>query len=248
MDLLRRFELEVFKRFQGYRIPTIELLRNTPREAVCQVFEKVNTGGVTLTVFELVTAIFAADSFNLRRDWDLRKNRIYEHDVLEGFDSTSFLTAVTLLTGYKLSVRRPELAVSCKRRDVLKLSLAEYRENADAIEHGLKLAARFLAREKVFDTRSLPYSTQLIPLAAICAILGEQFKHNVVRRKLSQWFWSGVFGELYGGANESRFAFDVPEVIAWIRDGDLPRTVRDASFSPTRLLTIQTRLSTPTRA
>jgi hypothetical protein len=34
----------------------IVLLRDTPKEAVCQVFEKVNTGGVSLTVFELVTA------------------------------------------------------------------------------------------------------------------------------------------------------------------------------------------------
>ena len=242
-DQFNTFEHEILGRFISYRVPTIELLRTTPKEAVCQVFEKVNTGGVTLTVFELVTAIFAADSFNLRRDWDQRKKRIYEHDVLEGLDSTSFLTAVTLLSSYQRSAQRPELTVSCKRRDVLKLSLGEYRQNADAIEHGLKRTARFLAREKVFDTKSLPYSTQLIPLSTICAVLGDQFEQDAVRRKLAQWFWSGVFGELYGGANETRFAFDVPEVIAWIRGGDLPRTVRDASFSPTRLLTIQTRLS-----
>jgi hypothetical protein len=243
IDLLRRFELEVFKRFQGYRIPTIELLRNTPREAVCQVFEKVNTGGVTLTVFELVTAIFASDSFNLRRDWDQRKDRIYKHDVLEGLDATSFLAAVTLLTSYRRSTQKPELAVSCKRRDVLKLSLDEYKQNAGVIEQGLKRSARLLAREKVFDTKSLPYSTQLIPLSAICAVLADQFEQDAVRRKLSQWFWSGVFGELYGGANETRFALDIPDVVAWIRGGDLPRMVRDASFSPTRLLTIQSRLS-----
>ncbi len=36
---------------------------------MCLVFEKVNTGGVQLSVFELVTATYAADSFNLRRDW-----------------------------------------------------------------------------------------------------------------------------------------------------------------------------------
>ncbi len=243
MERLRRFELEVFKRFQGYRIPTIELLRNTPKEAVCQVFEKVNTGGVTLTVFELVTAIFAADSFNLRNDWEKRKKRIDEHEVLEDLDATRFLTAVTLLTSYKRSTHSPELAVACKRRDVLRLSLDEYRENADAIEQGLKLAARFLAREKVFDTKSLPYSTQLIPLSAVCAVLGSQFEQDATRKKLAQWYWCGVFGELYGGANETRFAFDVPEIIAWARGGDLPRTVRDASFSPIRLLSIQTRLS-----
>jgi hypothetical protein len=74
------------------------------------------------------------------------------------------------------------------------------------------------------------------------------FNEDLVRRKLSQWFWSGVFGELYGGANETRFALDVPDVVAWIRGGDLARTVRDASFSPTRLLTIRTGSAPPTRA
>ena len=125
----------------------------------------------------------------------------------------------------------------------LKLSLDDFRTNADAIEQGTKLTARFLAREKVFDTKSLPYSSQIIPLSGICAILGDQFEHDSVRKKLAQWFWCGVFGELYGGASETRFALDLPDVLAWIRGGDLPRTIRDASFSPTRLLTMQSRLS-----
>jgi hypothetical protein len=176
--------------------------------------------------------------FGRKVEMDLGSN-----EVLRDLDATAFLTAVTLLTSYRRSMQQPELAVSCKRRDVLKLSLGDLSANADAIERGLDLSARFLAREKVFDTKSLPYSTQLIPLSVICAMLGDHFERDAVRSKLAQWFWCGVFGELYGGANETRFALDVPEVMAWIRGGDLPRTVRDASFSPTRLLTIQTRLS-----
>lgn len=65
LDMFDNFEAEVVNRFQSYRVPTIELLRDTPKEAVCQVFEKVNIGGVTLTVFELVTAMFAAENYNL---------------------------------------------------------------------------------------------------------------------------------------------------------------------------------------
>ncbi len=53
-----------------YQIPVIEIGNDVPKEAVCQVFENVNQGGVSLTVFELVTATFAADNFELRKDWD----------------------------------------------------------------------------------------------------------------------------------------------------------------------------------
>ncbi len=34
-----------------------------------------------------------------------------------------------------------------------------------------------------------------------------------------RWYWCGVFGELYGGANESRFAYDMQEVLAWLDGG-----------------------------
>ncbi|QDU39204.1 hypothetical protein Mal4_35410 [Maioricimonas rarisocia] len=243
LQQLQQFETGVISRFQNYRIPAIELLRDTPKEAVCQVFEKVNTGGVTLTVFELVTAIFAADNFQLRKDWEARSRRLRKQSVLRSFEETSFLTAVTLLTTFERHRDKPSEAVTCKRRDVLKLTLADYSKYAERIEKGLDLAARFLAREGVFDTKSLPYSTQLVPLSAICAFLEDRFEQDPVRQKLAQWYWCGVFGELYGGANESRFAFDVPGVVAWIEGGEVPRTVSDAGFSPTRLLSMQTRNS-----
>jgi uncharacterized protein with ParB-like and HNH nuclease domain len=66
------FEKQIIEVIKTYSIPAITLGRETPLGAVCQVFEKVNTSGVTLTVFELVTATFAAKNFNLRENWETR--------------------------------------------------------------------------------------------------------------------------------------------------------------------------------
>lgn len=55
--------------FRSYDLPIIELNRANKKEAVCLVFEKVNTGGEPLTVFELMTATYAADNVNLRDEW-----------------------------------------------------------------------------------------------------------------------------------------------------------------------------------
>lgn len=243
LDLFDAFETEVYQRFLQYRVPTIELKKETPKEAVCQVFEKVNTGGVTLTVFELLTATFAADDYNLREDWDTRVNKLREFKPISEIEATDFLTALTLLASYKrFKANGP--AVSCKRRDVLNLTLQDYRDNADLLEAAFVKAARLLIREKIFDARNLPYAGQLVPLAAICAILGDQFEQDTAKRKLLRWYWCGVFGELYGGATESRFAFDAQEVVEWItNNGEEPRTIRDANFAPVRLLSLQSRLS-----
>ena len=241
MMFLMRFEQEVWLRFQQFKVPAIELTQDTPREAVCQVFEKVNTGGVTLTVFELMTAMFAATKFNLREDWDARYERLTKkHDLLEAVDGTSFLTTVTLLASYHRHLATKS-AVSCKRADVLRLALNDFRHLEGSVEDGLKKAAEILAEEKIFDTRSLPYATQLIPLAAICAELGDRVSQHGVKQRLLRWYWNGVFGELYGGANETRYAMDLPDTVRWIDGGQDPRTIRDSGFTPTRLLSLQTR-------
>jgi hypothetical protein len=244
MDLLERFEEQIVMRFQTYKIPVIVLRRETPKEAVCQVFEKVNTGGVSLTVFELVTATFAADDFPLRRDWDERAERIKDkRPVLHDVGGTDFLTAVTLCSTYRRHMGGKG-AVGCKRKDILKLTLDDYKSHADAVEQGFGRAARFLSREHVYDTKGLPYHTQLLPLSVICAALGDEFERDPVRQKLARWYWSGVFGELYGSASEARYSFDVSEVLAWIRaDGGEPRTIQQSNFAPVRLLSLQNRLS-----
>ena len=240
---LMRFDQAIWLRFQQFKVPAIELTQDTPREAVCQVFEKVNTGGVTLTVFELMTATFAADEFNLREDWDARRERLTaNHDVLRAVDGTSFLTALTLLISYRQHLSEKS-AVSCKRADVLKLNLPDFKVLEATLEQGFKRAAELLAEEHIFDERSLPYATQLIPLATICAQLGDRTTLHGVKQKLLRWYWSGVMGELYGGANETRFAMDIQDVVAWVDGGIEPRTVRDANFAPARLLSLQGRLA-----
>ena len=71
----------------------------------------------------------------------------------------------------------------------------------------------------------------MVPLSCILAILGEKAENDGVRNKIIRWYWSGVFGELYGSATESRFARDLAEVIAWIDGGKEASTVEEAIFN-----------------
>jgi hypothetical protein len=241
----------VVQRFQQYQVPLILLRKQTPKEAVCQVFEKVNTGGVPLTVFELLTATYAADDYNLRDDWDARLKQLKKHKVLEGIESTDFLQSVSLLATRARRLRSldqgtpPENApgISCKRREILRLTLDDYRTWADPVTHGFERAAKFLFGLRIFAARDLPYRTQIAPLAAILAVLGERSGSDGIRAKLARWYWCGVFGEFYGGAIETQFAKDLPEVLDWIDAGPEPSTVADANFAPDRLLTLRTRNS-----
>lgn len=224
-----------------YTIPVITLDKETPKEAVCQVFENVNTGGVSLTVFELVTAIFAMDDFELRKDWEERRQKYFGGELLSIITATDFLTACTLLSSYQ-----KRGTVSCKKKDVLELSLTEYRKYADMLSEGFVEAEKFLEEERIFSARDLPYTTQMIPLAVLCTLLADhnQIRITSVRDKIKKWYWCGVFGEMYGSANETRYVNDVVGVMAWIEDSRaIPKTVQESYFNPTRLLSLQSRQS-----
>lgn len=253
----QQFSDTIIKAFAQYQIPVISLGWQTPKEAVCQVFEKVNTGGVSLTVFELLTATYAADDYQLRDEWfgtkttDGIEQRLKRHKVLSSVENTDFLQAVSLLA--TRAVREAQVqegtpaqdasAISCKRRDILRLKLEDFKQYAPAVEQGFIKAAQLLHNQKVFTTDELPYRTQLVPLAATLAVLGEKADSLAVKDKLIQWYWCGVFGELYASATETRFGKDFPELLAWIDGGDEPGTVKEATFNSQRLDTLRTRNS-----
>ena len=254
LDKWKRFHQEVIQPFQQYNVPTIELAKPTPKEAVCQVFEKVNTGGVTLTVFELLTATYAADDFELRKDWEARQKRLSQFELLKKVDATAFLQIVTLLATYHR--RRSHLdahleddkapAISCKRREVLRLSLADYEQWADRAEKGLLRTVPFLHSQCMFRYRDIPYTTQLVPLAAIFGWLEGRAESYESLQRLGRWFWCGILGEMYGGGTETRFALDLEDCVAWTEgspDSAQPRTVQAAQFQAERLLTLRTRNS-----
>jgi hypothetical protein len=117
------FRTRILSAFREYLVPLIELKKETSKEAVCLVFEKVNTGGVPLSVFELATATFAADGFNLRADWYGdpgekkvgRAQGLAKHPLIRHVEPTEFLQGITLLHSYE--VRKADLATGKSAKD-----------------------------------------------------------------------------------------------------------------------------------
>ncbi len=264
-ELFRAFKREVLENFRYYQVPVIALDQSTSKEAVCVVFEKVNTGGKPLDAFELVTAMYAADGHELRKDWygseshKGRHGRLQETlrpagsdtGILANVSNTDFLHIVSLFhtrerrrAAEQAGKQGKELpAVSGNRQALLNLPLGAYKQYEKQAEDGLVRAAKFLHLLHIYRIADLPYQTQIVPLAAILADLGDAWEHDTHRTRLQRWYWNGVFGELYGSAVESRSAKDFLEVPAWLRGGPEPATVSEVMFRADRLKTMRMRLS-----
>jgi hypothetical protein len=253
--LATEFHERFIKPAATYDIPAIVLDENTDKAAVATVFEKVNIGGLPLNVFELLTAVFAGDAehyqatgqdFRLNDDWKETQHSWAGNPVLSAVENTDFLQAVTMLTTLErnqsdTSERPP--AVSAKREDVLKLTLEDYLKWREPLREAFAWCATFLADRHVFTARDVPYAKQLVPLAAIRVVLGKDADLIAVKERIIRWYWCGVLGELYGSANETRFARDIEQVPHWAlgQTPHAPRTVADANFTESRLHSLRTR-------
>ncbi len=263
------FGRDVLPMLQSYEMPFIRLSKKNGRQAVCTVFEKVNTGGKKLDAFELLTAMYAADSFPLREDWfgttgprsPGRQDRLratgINNGVLKNVASTDFLQACTLL--YSLHRREQAEAsgkqgrelppVTCRRDDLLELPLSAYQEYADRVEAGFAEASKFLNGLKVMWAGDVPYAPQLVALAAVYAQLGKVAASAAATTKLEEWFWTVALCEYYGSTTEGKIARDFQELVLWIKgEGGRPQTLTDTRFLVDRLDSLRSRGSAAYKA
>jgi hypothetical protein len=252
-----KFQNEILAAFKQYQMPVIQLGKQTSREAVCVVFEKVNTGGKKLDAFELLTAIYAGEDSDLllRNRWEDCAKRLSDSiplrdNPLTRVQPTEFFQALALLHTYDLRRAHGDKngegdapPVSCTRDTVLRVPLAAYKSHAGRLESGFIKAGKFLFSQHIYWHKDVPYQSQLVPLAAILALIGDKWESSEVRKRLARWYWCGVFGELYGGATETRFARDLVDVVSWVDGGPEPATIRDSAFRAERLDTMTSRLS-----
>lgn len=264
-EIFRIFKREVLENFKYYRLPVISLDRSTSKEAVCVVFEKVNTGGKPLDAFELVTAMYAAEGHQLRKDWygdhdhqgrhqrfvDTMRSAGSRAGIIANVSNTDFLQAISLFytrerrhEAERLGKQGKELpAVTGNRQALLNLPLIAYKQYEKQVEDGFIRAAKFLHMLHIYRIFDLPYQSQIVPLAAILADIGDAWEHEANRAKLVRWYWNGVFGELYGSTVETRIAKDFMEVPVWLQGGPEPTTVSETIFRADRLKTMRMRLS-----
>ncbi|QGU07173.1 hypothetical protein COCCU_06145 [Corynebacterium occultum] len=237
---IRNFYNDLLRPLSGYSVPIIRVARETAQGGVGSIFAQANSSGLQMDVFELLTAVFASEDpdFKLNEQWRGTRAHLREYPVLDGIGRTEFLTAVSLL----VTGRRGR--ATGHREDILKLTLGDYRQAAQDMRSAFQDAAVFLSQRCILTAGQVPYPAQLIPLAVILAILADDPQALANTRswdRLHRWFWSGVFAELYGSAAViTRMGYDVDEVSRWVAEEDArePKTVRDAGFNESRLLSV----------
>ena len=238
-EAVKAFQHSVLRWLPAYDVPVIRIDRETSQIGVGQIFAHANSAGVQMDVFELLTAVFASEDpeFHLSEHFAAQEARLREYPALDNIGRIEYLRALSLLL-----TSRQGHAVG-HRGDILNISLSQYLDHAEELTDAFVAAAEFLAERCILGVDQVPYAAQIVPLATILARLAEDpavLEQQEAKDRLNRWFWSGVFGELYGAhAPSIRAGLDVTQVTPWVRGETdaVPRTVTDATFAESRLHT-----------
>jgi len=215
----------------GYFYHYIELPSNLSMEAVTTIFEKLNTTGQSLNIFEILTAKFYG-MLNLREIWQDTKNK---HLLISRFtkDEKDTTLAILILKAIllKKSIDDPKFsALECKRKNLLEdvspLDVKAYWDDiSSSFERGLsKLSDEYGTPSLDF----LPYTTMLVPFSVIVNFVENKLhvsQKGSAYRKLESWYWSSVFSGAYDSATDTRSKTDVGQLIEWIKGGVVPSIV-----------------------
>jgi len=190
--------LRVNETFREYQVPVVTLTDRSLDE-VCPIFERINSTGTKLTVYDLMVAATFSEEFDLNDE----VRRITEAVEPKGFtvDGDSMLRTVSALRGK-----------SVKRKAILALRNtphAELRENIQTTRRALEKALDFLRTEVgVVSSDFLPYEAQLTVLCRVFGLAGGPLTPQQ-RGLLRSWFWLSSFHERYRGASDNVLDDDI---------------------------------------
>jgi len=225
---------EVASQFQTFEAPLVELPRvdDSDSEAigrVCAIFEKLNSTGVELSVYDLLTARLYRSGIRLHDLWteacaaNTRLNAWSNGKADEHKFGVLVLRTLALLRGLD---PKPRILIDLSPIDFDK----DWRRAAKAIDRALELLAN-LGTDGfgVFAEKWLP-GYGLIPiLAALRVHIDDRRLGERERKDLRRWYWCNVFIERYSSAVESKSRKDYLEVTRhWLEDGPEPDVFGEA--------------------
>ncbi|QHI38580.1 hypothetical protein IMCC3317_39740 [Kordia antarctica] len=198
--------------FTSYDFSTV-VLRKEDIDSAIEVFTRINTGGQTLTLFE----IMSAKTYDEEQKFDMqdRFQKLLKELEVSKYDTISSTVILNVL-GLILSKNK-----ECKRKVVLQLDKQRIIDIWDDVISALKESIDyFRSVYRIPVSTLLPYDALLVPFSYFFYYQKEKPKGEQIKY-LQEFFWRISLSFRYSSSTESKLAQDIKR-IDQILDGKRP--------------------------
>ena len=206
-------------RLMGYDFSTI-VMSAYPIDIACEVFTRINTGGTSLSLFE----IMVAKTYNLEPEFDL------SHEY-EWFIDNNGAPAEKDLEDADFDTVPPSIVLQCiaahlkgmvRRKDILKLEKHAFIDAWPTVKGGIFSAVDYIRTHlRIPVSHLLPYYAVLVPYCYFFIRNGGDHPTPQQHAWLCQYFWWASLSSRYSSGAEGKLALDLKKMDA-ILDGKSP--------------------------
>lgn len=208
LTLLASFPPENLKRIEEYKkriesyLFSIILIKEAPLDIATEIFTRINVGGKSLTLFE----IMVAKTFDAVKDFDLSEK--YD-ELIERLKPLNFETIPDATVLQTMSII---LSGECTRKQILKLKKKDFIEcwdkGTDAIERTVEY---FRSYYRIPVSQLLPYNALIIPFSYF--FYHHKDKPTGDKQKfLQDYFWRCSLSERFSSGVETKLAQDIKRI------------------------------------
>jgi len=206
---------------RNFLVPTLTIPKIAPNNQnelaeICAIFEKINSMGVKLSVYDLLTARLYKDKIDLHRLWSEAIDEYHLLDQHSEGKSDDFgvfiLRTIALFRGMDM-----------KSKTLINLSPHnfenDWRKAAKYIEKALERMT-LVGQDGfgAFNRKWIPYITMVSPLAGMLAAIDDRKFDHKAYKIMRRWYWSSVFRERYASSVESNIYRDYQEFLRCVSD------------------------------
>lgn len=211
---------------EGFEIPYISLPASMPLAQVTDIFEKINTMGKPLNVFDLLIARLSIHEIELKKLWEGSIKRYPK--LLDYFKSIDKIP-IYILQAISLCYDKNS---SCKREDILNIFKNIFQQTDPSLEEALSFEEAWHEMDEymskaisklenmrdgfgVKDKRELPFAPMIPILAALLREIDQSKSKADCYNRLNMWYWASVFSNAYSGAVDTQLTNDFKEMRDW---------------------------------
>lgn len=194
----------LFTRFLQYQVPLVTL-GDMSIDDVAPIFERINSTGTRLTIYDLMRAATWSPDFDLGNTVDSIKAAL-EPKKFETLDNKTFLRTLGAAAGGDFSAQSID---ALRELDKAALALA-----ADVMKAAALRAADFLSTEiGAPRAEALPYANQFAVLCEVFRLMPTPTSDQL--DEIKRWFWLTTLSGYFGGWDSGQMAQDTRQVRAF---------------------------------
>ena len=233
LDLRELIDFKLRNIYNHFEIPYVTLSDDRSLEQVTEIFEKINSSGIKLNVFDLLIARLSKYKINLKDMWE--KSRKHQKIVEYDRRIKDYKIPIYILQSIALCYSRSR---SCKRKDILNI-YRNVAENKEDFETKWMIMTKYIlaAIHHLENTRDgfgvvvpteLPFEPMIPVLASLLKEIDDKFKDEKKKcfDKIENWYWTSVFSVAYSSAVDSKKTSDFNQMLEWFsNDQSIPKSI-----------------------